>query len=114
MVKQLSSWAEFQHKVKFGFCLESISQFNNERVSYVFARLFRDVSFLYDVPVEHTARPKPDEYDPTEIRRDEEENEAPKKKVPKTSAIAFNMCLVRSNTVLVLYLGNPIARQSHP
>ena len=85
-----------------------------ERVSYVFARLFRDVSFLYDVPVEHTARPKPDEYDPTEIRRDEEENEAPKKKVPKTSAIAFNVCLVRSNTVLVLYLGNPIARQSHP
>lgn len=42
---------------------------------------FRDVSFLYDVPAEAEKRPKPDQFDPTEIRKDEEMEERPKKKV---------------------------------
>ena len=43
----------------------------------------RDVSFLYDVPIEKEKRQKPDQFDPTEVRKDEElEEQRPKKKVP--------------------------------
>ena len=41
----------------------------------------RDISFLYDVPKKEEKRGKSDEYDPTEVRKDEEDEEKPKKKV---------------------------------
>ena len=39
------------------------------------------MSFLYDVPIKEEKRPKTDQFDPTEVRKDEEEIEKPKKRV---------------------------------